>query len=528
MANPETASGDLAEPYLGGLLTSLGLDLYYHRAQKDTLYHYDTESQEVPVLDFVGGYGSTILGHNHPELIDYAKQLLDRGTAIHAQFSKHPYANDLAQNINSIIRREFATADEYSAIFSNSGAEAVEIAVKHAEMDRVGKAAELLESIAENRATARSAVADGARFALDGPYSRLASATGLPQDATSDQVIAEAERVNEERAAAPPVLLALEGSFHGKLIGSVQLTHNAGFRTPFTSLAAQCRFLPMDDTDSLVKAVENERTVVFDLVVDGRTVRVVERDLPAIAALIIEPVQGEAGIRPLGQETAQRVRQVCTAVGCPIIIDEVQSGMGRTGTFFASSQLGLRGDYYTLAKSLGGGITKAAMTLIGKARYRDEFELVHSSTFAKDAYSTLIAHRTVELLEADDGAAYRLAGERGERLLAMLRRLHEDFPSVIADVRGIGLMAGIEFRDQSDSPSGFIAEQARGGLLGYVLAGYLLREYRLRVLPTASATNTLRLEPSIYITDDEIDLLRTGVRGLATALRDNDETALLP
>ncbi|CAM3803403.1 aminotransferase class III-fold pyridoxal phosphate-dependent enzyme [Nocardiopsis rhodophaea] len=526
--NPDTASSDLAEPYLGSLLTSLGLDIYYHRSQKDTLYHYNKESQEVPVLDFVGGYGSTVLGHNHPDLVEYAKQLLDNETAIHAQFSKHPYANDLTQNINSVIRREFTTTDEYSAIFANSGAEAVEVAVKHAEMDRITKATELLERVAENRTKARSAIADGALIAFDDPYDRLASATGLPLDATPDEFMAEAERVNGERAAAPPVLLALEGSFHGKLIGSVQLTHNAGFRTPFTSLATQCRFLPTDDTDTLVSVIENERKVVFDFVVEGGAVRVVERDLPVIAALIIEPVQGEAGIRPLGEETAQRIQKMCTAVGCPIIIDEVQSGMGRTGAFFASSRLGLQGDYYTLAKSLGGGIAKAAMTLISKARYRDEFELVHSSTFAKDAFSTLIACRTVDLLEADGGAAYRLAEARGERLLSMLRRLRDDFPTVIDDVRGVGLMVGIEFRDQSGSPAGFIAEQARSGLLGYALAGYLLRQHSLRVLPTASATNTLRLEPSVYITDDEISQLEAGLRGLALALRDNDGTALLP
>jgi acetylornithine/succinyldiaminopimelate/putrescine aminotransferase len=324
------------------------------------------------------------------------------------------------------------------------------------------------------------------------------------------------------------VFLAPEGSFHGKLVGSVQLTHNAGFRTPFASLAARCRFVPLHEPDALAKTIESERRTLLDLAVEGDTVRVVERDLPVIAAFVLEPVQGEAGIRPFDRETAKRVQQACAAADIPIIVDEVQSGMGRTGAFFASSHIGLQGDYYTLAKSLGGGIAKAAMTLVRDSRYREEFELVHSSTFAKDAFSTLIACRTVDLLEAEDGRVYRMAAERGDRLTRMLRTLQDEFDTVIKDVRGRGLMIGLELHDQSGSSSQVIAEQSRAGLLGYVLAGYLLRVHALRILPTASATNTLRLEPSVHITDAETARLESGLRALLVALRDQNGAVLLP
>jgi acetylornithine/succinyldiaminopimelate/putrescine aminotransferase len=526
--NSEIEERELAEPYLGGLLASLGLSVYYSRAQKDSLFYRDEANREVSVLDLVGGYGSTIIGHNNPEIVAYAKELLEQGIPVHAQFSNHPYANDVALKVNSIIGREFGTSDDYSALFANSGAEAVEIAMKHAEFDRVAKVAELTAGIDANIEKTRAALTGGGAVVVDESYERLSADTKVPRGSALSEVIAGINRVNAERTAAAPVFLAPEGSFHGKLVGSVQLTHNAGFRAPFTSLAARCRFVPVHEPDSLAKAIESERRTLFDLVVEGDAVRVVERDLPIITAFAIEPVQGEAGIKPFDRETAQRIQEACGAADIPIIVDEVQSGMGRTGAFFASSHLGLQGDYYALAKSLGGGIAKAAMTLVRSSRYRQEFELVHSSTFAKDAFSTLIAGRTVDLLEAEDGKVYRLAVERGDRLSEMLRKLQGEFGTVIKDVRGKGLMIGLEFHDQSDSPSEVIGGQARAGLLGYVLSGYLLRAHALRILPTASSTNTLRLEPSVHITDAEIARLESGLRSLLVVLRDQNGDVLLP
>ncbi|MEU3607769.1 aminotransferase class III-fold pyridoxal phosphate-dependent enzyme [Streptomyces sp. NPDC035033] len=526
---PETAGRELAEAYLGGLLASLGLGVEYVRAEKDTLFRRDAEGREKAVLDLVGGYGSTILGHNAPELVAYAKELLDRGVPVHAQFSRHPYANDLALRIDAIVKRELGATEEYAAIFANSGAEAVEIAMKHAELDRGMKAAALAAEIDASVDRARAAAAGGAALLADETHRRLAAEAGLPDGAPLDAVIDGLRRINAERTAtAAPVFLAPEGSFHGKLVGSVQLTHNAGFRTPFGALAAQCRFVPVHEPDGPAKAVEAERRTLFALASDAGTVRVVERDLPVIAAFLLEPVQGEAGIRPFDRETVRRVQDACATVDCPVVVDEVQSGMGRTGTFFAAAPLGLRGDYITLAKSLGGGLAKTALTLIRSSRYREEFELVHSSTFAKDAFSTLIATRTVDLLEADGGAAYRKAAERGARLQEMLRGLLDDFPDVVEEVRGRGLMIGLAFRDQSGSASAPIAEQARAGLLGYALSGYLLRVHDLRVLPTASATDTLRLEPSVHITDAEIDRLEAGLRDLLAVLRAQDGAALAP
>jgi acetylornithine/succinyldiaminopimelate/putrescine aminotransferase len=507
---------ELAEPYMFAWLASLGLGVEYTRSKKDSLYYRDANGDEVEVLDLVGGYGSTILGHNNPAIIEYAKSLLDSGTPIHAQISRHPYANDLAWALNTITHREFDTDENYAVIFANSGAEANEVAIKHAEMDRVLK---ISEALAEVEAHIEAAVAAAAKGAT-------VDASPFP-GSSIDQIVSALRASNAERATAPPVYLAPVGSFHGKLAGSVQLTHNHSYRTPFSAMAAQCRFVPLNETDTIADTITTESRTLLDLAVAGDMIRVVERPLPVISAFVLEPIQGEAGIHVLDADALTRLRELLDAADIPLIVDEVQSGTGRSGAFFAASHLGLRGDYITLAKSLGGGVAKAAVTLIRSSLYRSDFELVHTSTFAKDSFSTLIALRVVEMLEADNGAAYRQAAERGEKILTMLNSLREEFSDVVRDVRGKGLMTGLEFHDLSNSDSDVLAEHAKGDQIGYMFAGYLLREHNLRIFPTASATSTLRLEPSIHITDEEIARADAGLRALISHVQAQDGKALL-
>ncbi|WP_424187325.1 aspartate aminotransferase family protein [Actinokineospora sp. G85] len=509
---------DLAEPLLLGWLSSVSLDAHYVRASGDYLYRLDDNGDEVPVVDFAGGYGSLLLGHNHPELVACAQRMLAEGTPIHAQFSRHPYASELAARLDAIVRRETGTETPYSAIFANSGAEAVEAAVKHAEFDRVARCAALLGEVAE-----RVAAVDAAAVTVPAEVARAVGAEG----ADTESVLAALSRRNAEVAATPPLLLALEGGFHGKLLGSVQLTHNPAYRTPFTALGGPVRFVAAADLAALPKVFEEERVHLLDVeVVDG-VLRLAPLPLPVFTAFLVEPVQGEGGIRVLDRAAAERLRTACAAAGCPVVVDEVQSGMGRTGTFLASSAVGLRGDYYALAKSLGGGLAKAAVMLASHEHYRPEFELVHSSTFAKDAFSTTIALKVVELLEADGGALVAKAAERGEHILAELRRVREEFPDVVVDVRGRGLMLGLEFADQSTSDDAELRAHAEGGTLGYALAGSLLSKHRVRTFPTASAPNTLRFEPSVHIGDAEVRMLVDGLRAVCAALRAQDYGALL-
>ncbi|MER5794521.1 aminotransferase class III-fold pyridoxal phosphate-dependent enzyme [Streptomyces sp. NPDC001980] len=524
--NSPSSEIELAEPQMLQFLSFLGIDVEYVRAEGNTLYFRDENGEEIPVLDYAGGYGALILGHNHPDLVAAARDFLDSGTPVLAQASRQAAASKVAAALNRIVRREFGDPEPYYAVFSNSGAESIEVALKHAEFDRVLKVRALAAEIASHVDDARAALSAGGVAVADGALRAVGVETAGRGAAAFEDLVAEVLRRNAEQAARPPVFLTLEGGFHGKLVGSVQLTHNASFRLPFAAMAAQARFLPVDQPQAVAKLAAEERAGVLDVVVEDGEVRLVERPFPIFAAFVLEVVQGEGGIRPVSPETAQAVRLACDAVDCPVVVDEIQSGMGRTGAFFASSLIGLKADYYALAKGLGGGIAKAAVTLVRESRYRKDFELVHSSTFAKDTFSTTLALKTLELLEAGDGEAYRLAAQWGDRLLSLFGTLREEFPDVVKDVRGKGLMLGLEFHDQSGSAATGIRDAAAADILGYVVSGYLFRAHRIRTFPTASAVNTLRFEPSVLLTDSEVDRLESALRELCTVLREQNEQVL--
>lgn len=502
-----TTDLELAEPYLRQVLSTAGLDVEYVRGSGDTLFYRDADGGEVAVLDVVGGYGSTLFGHSNPRIVDYARRLLAEQTPIHAQFSRHPYANDVAAELNRILRRETGSTESYYAIFANSGAEAIEAALKHAELDRVLRVAALTAEIDGHVAAARAEV---------------------PASADLDKLLAELATTNQEQLARPPLYLTPEGAFHGKLVGSVQLTHNENYRSAFRALAAQARFVPKDSPGALKRIIEEERAYLLDVVVEDGAARLVARTFPLFCAIVLEPIQGEGGIHELSPAFLDEIQQAASELDLPIVVDEIQSGMGRTGRLLASSHSGLRGDYYALAKSLGGGVAKAAVMLVRDGRYRRDFEMMHSSTFAKDSFSCLVAREVLRMLEEDGGRAYAAAAERGDRLRAALEAVRAEYPEVLKEVRGRGLMLGLEFHDVSGAESEALRGIGASGFFGYFLAGYLLREHRIRIFPTASAMNTLRFEPSVYLTDGDIDRIAAALRDVAAVIHRQEGERLAP
>ncbi|ACU38291.1 aminotransferase class III-fold pyridoxal phosphate-dependent enzyme [Actinosynnema mirum] len=508
-------SEELVDGVLRKATSEVGLDVEYVRAEGNTLFARGRDGSEVPVSDYLGGFGALLLGHNHPDLVAGLVDRLRRGAPVLTQLSLAPQANEVVDTLNRVLRREFGVDEPYFGVFANSGAEGVEVAVKHAELDRALRAAELLAEVDAN-----------ADAALAAPGAEVdASALGLPAGTPVAEVVALLRERNAATLADPPRLVALEGGFHGKLMGSGQLTHNPDYRLPFTPLGARALFAPAD-ADGLRAVLEGARATVHDLRVTADRIEVVPRDAPVFCALLLEPVQGEGGIVPLPAEFAKRVQELSAEFGCPVVVDEIQSGAGRTGAFFAASQLGLLGDYVVLSKSLGGGLAKLSVTLVRASRYRAEFEMLHSSTFGKDGLSTSVAAAVLDLLEADGGALYRVVAERGERLGAALRAVRDDHPDVIADVRGLGLLRGVEFADLSTSGSALAADLQAQGRFGFLASGYLLHEHRVRLFPTGSAPSTLRLQPSVQVTDEEIDRLATGLRALCALLRDGDDAGL--
>ena len=516
------------KPQLAALLRTVALDVSYTRAAGSSLYYRDASGREVEVLDLVGGYGATLFGHHHPAIVRRARELLDGGAPVHAQFSLRERSGALAQALNRILQRELGTPDEFIAHFANTGAEAVELALKHAEYARGRKLQALRDGVAWNLDLLRRRLPGGpmehpgAAHALREACSHPLVRARWSDACTADDLAAAVAAHNHAQFQRAPVFIALAGSFHGKLVGSVQLTHHAAFRGPFQGFGLQVRFIHRGDGAALERLASECHGTVLDLDVQAGAVRIVEHALPLVAAMLVEPIQGEGGVHALDADFARQLRRTSRAIGCPLIVDEIQSGMGRTGHFLASTGCSLRGDVYLLSKALGGGLAKLSAVLMRREDHCAGFSLVHSSTFAEDDFSAGIALQALELLEADGGRLYDTARRRGDELLAALRSVQAAYPDVIREVRGRGLFIGVEFHDRRRSASAVVRSFAHNDGFGYLLAGHLLREHRLRVAPTGSAPDVLRLEPSVLLDSADIARIRLAFERLCHIVRSDD------
>jgi acetylornithine aminotransferase len=254
------------------------------------------------------------------------------------------------------------------------------------------------------------------------------------------------------KATGRPVVVALESSFHGRTHGALAATGQPAKRAPFEPLAPAVRFAALNDAGSLAAAVG-----------------------PDTGAILIEPVQGEGGIHAASPEFLAAARALADEHGALLVLDEVQCGTGRTGTFFAFEQLGVRPDAVTLAKALANGLPIGALLVADGAPQGLE-PGDHGSTFGGNPVACAAAAAVVETLDEPLLAA---VVAHGARLAAGLARL----PGV-TEVRGRGLMLGA----QLDRPAGQVAAAAlEAGL----------------VVGTAGE-DVLRLTPPLTITADEV------------------------
>ena len=265
-------------------------------------------------------------------------------------------------------------------------------------------------------------------------------------------------------------ILAFERGFHGRTIGSLSLTWNPKYREPFEPLMPGVHFLPWNDAAAVAAAIT-----------------------PQTAAVFLETIQGEGGVRPAKADFLQELARLCKAQGVLLVADEVQCGLGRTGKLFAYEHAGITPDILTLAKPLGGGIPMGA-TLV-----REELASAiqvgdHGSTFGGNPVAAAASMVVLDRLTSP-GFVEDVA-KKGAFLVKSLRRLQRRFPQV-ADVRGMGLMLGVEFK----------------GAAAPVLAG--LRERG--ILATRAGEHVLRLLPPLVVRRPEI---RTFLEALESVLQE--------
>lgn len=285
-------------------------------------------------------------------------------------------------------------------------------------------------------------------------------------------------------------LIYCANSFHGKTFGALSVTGRGKYQNVFQPLLPGCVSVPYGDLDMLENELSKEKA----------------------AAFILEPVQGEGGIIIPPPGYLSGVREVCSKYQTMLIIDEIQTGFGRTGRMFACQHDDVVPDIMCLAKSLGGGIMPIGVYIttdeIWKKAYGSmEKALLHTTTFGGNTWAAAAGIAALEIILEEKLADK--ARENGEYLLLGLNKLKEKYP-LLKDVRGLGLMVGIEFNQP-----GALAEKVTFGLagklsdeyLGSLVAGELMNKHRIITAYTLNNPNVIRLEPPLNVSRAQIDIV---------------------
>ncbi|MFC7405415.1 acetylornithine transaminase [Georgenia alba] len=289
--------------------------------------------------------------------------------------------------------------------------------------------------------------------------------------------------VRRHGGGARPRVLALEGAFHGRTMGALALTHKAAYREPFEPLPGGVEFLPFGDLDALERALESG---------DGDDV----------AALFLEPIQGEAGVRPLPDGYLGAARRLTAAHGALLVLDEVQSGVGRAGRWMAHHAMlddaagTVLPDVVTLAKGLGGGMPIGAMVALGEQTAALLGPGQHGTTFGGNPVAAAAALAVLETIEREDLLAH--VDVTGKGLAAALREV----PGVRA-VRGAGLLVAAEL----EAP---IAKEVAAALLEAEPTGFVVNPV---------APDTIRLAPPLILTGEQAESFVTALPAALAAGR---------
>jgi len=250
-------------------------------------------------------------------------------------------------------------------------------------------------------------------------------------------------------------VVAAQGAFHGRTMGALSLTGQPSKREPFLPLIKGVKHVPYGDIDAMRKAVSKKTAMV-----------------------IIEPIMGEAGVIVPPADYLQQLRELCDKNGSLLVIDAVQTGMGRTGDWFGYEYSGITPDVITLAKGLGGGLPLGAMIALGKAA--DLFQPGdHGSTFGGNPVTTAAGLAAIKYIEAQE--ILSKVEKQGAHLMQELALI----PGV-KEVRGAGLLLGIELESLKASD---VSDAMRA-------AG---------VLVNAANATTIRIAPALIVTDAQIN-----------------------
>ncbi|HLO01553.1 MAG TPA: aspartate aminotransferase family protein [Symbiobacteriaceae bacterium] len=276
-----------------------------------------------------------------------------------------------------------------------------------------------------------------------------------------------------------PGIISAERSYHGHTGFALSAIGRATYQEPFGPLMPGFTKVPFGEIEPLTSLIDE-----------------------SVAAVILEPIQGEGGIRVPPAGYLRAVRALCDQTGALLILDEIQTGFGRTGSLFAAEYEGVVPDVMTLGKSLGGGLypITAALFRAGMGDWLVANPFLHLSTFGGSDLGCQVALATIDWILAQDLPGH--ARQMGERFALGFAALQERHPECLTEVRGRGLMMGLQFTDGSIGPR----------------LSPLLAERGVVAIYSGNDPSVMRLQPPLVITADEVDLVLAALDGALAEL----------
>jgi len=392
-------------------MSQLEMDKVFVRGEG--CYLYDQSGRRY--LDFLAQYGALPFGFNNPYIWQAVERVRNRFEPSFVQPSYLEAAGELAKRLVDV-----APPGMKYVTFANSGAEAVEAAIKlcRSRTGRIG-------------------------------------------------------------------VLAAKNGFHGKTLGALSATDKRKYQEGFGAPVEGFDYVPFGDLDALDRALA------------GRF----------YAAFIVEPIQGEGGIIESPQGYLAGAGEICRKNGTKMIVDEIQTGLGRAGAMFACETESVIPDVITVAKALGGGLVPIGACVYGEDVYNDDFALKHTSTFAGNTLACRVGLATLDLLEENDRHLIRQVADNGARLKQELQYLKRRHPHVLDVIRGRGYMLGVTFGvNRFNWGSGLLGCLGETEALTSLVVSRMLTVSGVRLGYTLNHGGVLRIEPPLVATWKECEL----------------------
>jgi acetylornithine/succinyldiaminopimelate/putrescine aminotransferase/predicted amino acid dehydrogenase len=280
-------------------------------------------------------------------------------------------------------------------------------------------------------------------------------------------------------------VLAANNGFHGKTLGALSATDKRKYQEGFGAPVNGFDYVPFGDLDALERALAHR----------------------FYAAFIVEPIQGEGGIIEAAPGYLAQAGEICRANGTKMIVDEIQTGLGRTGAMFACEAEGVIPDVITIAKALGGGLVPIGACLCREDVYNDDFALKHTSTFAGNTLACRVGLATLDLLEENERHLIRQVADNGAGLKCELQYLKQKHPNVLSVIRGRGYMLGICFGiNRFNLDSSLLGYLGETEALTALVVSRMLTVGGVRLGYTLNHGGVLRIEPPLIATWKECEL----------------------